>query len=187
LEATITALTKVDVKALHAADTLVVHLSKNSPNGRVTVIKERHENGDVWKAADGCVTRLEREIPAAVRIHNHFGGSPYAVVAEGTVSCFGHVNVYRSQHTQAAAILKSLRAGDELTFEFCPDWHNNGWIANAGLHADVLELSVRRNGQLVVRWELEQNISPNNTARMCRGFPDPDGYADSTRRARENA
>jgi hypothetical protein len=61
-----------------------------------------------------------------------------------------------------------LRAGDEVRFEFRADWHSNGNVANARLHADILSLLVYRDGNLVADYELDHSICPDNLARMVR-------------------
>jgi hypothetical protein len=92
--------------------------------------------------------------------------------------CFASVSFYHSQNTHESCIIKSLREGDEVTFEFYPDCHSNGYVAKAGLHADALFLRVTR-GKNQFRYELDQSICPDNSARMCRNVPSQDWYHQS--------
>ena len=162
-----TTLTKMDVAALRKADTLVVHLSKEHANGLVRAIKrvERDERNPFAQDVEHIITA------ASVSLY-HSNASD--LIANGGVRCTGHVSFYHSQNTPASTIIHTLREGDEITFRFYPDAHTNGYVFDAGLHADVLYLDVRRNGKRL-SWKLDISICQNNTARMCYGVPYPAG------------
>jgi hypothetical protein len=87
-----------------------------------------------------------------------------------------------------SGILKSLRAGDEIAFLFWPDAHSNGYVAAAGLHADLLQLSVYRKGKRIATWNVTTSLCADNSARMCRGVPVSANYQRAAAdRRRDNA
>jgi hypothetical protein len=94
------------------------------------------------------------------------------------------LGIYHKQQTGISSILKTLRVDDEITFRFHPDAHTNGYVAAAGLHADVLYLNVRRDGKTIARWEIDCTICPPNSARMCCGVPNSESYDRDASEAR---
>ncbi len=166
-----TALTRTDLIALRKADSLCVHLGKNT---MVRAIK-RADCGEPF-ARD-----LEHIIPAEVGFENIRGRDNAAA------ECFAMVNLYPSQKHSAVLILRTLREGDELTFSFYPDAHSNGYMAAAGLHGDALMLHVRRDGKQIAHWELCSSCCPSNSARMVRNVPDTESYHNSAIEARKVA
>lgn len=157
-------LTKTDIAALRKGDSIAVHLTKNSPEGWVRVIKRAPLKSD----KNPFPQDVEHVIPAHVTINGSWGRTPESILT-GAAKCFALVNLYHSQRTPESNIVKTLRDGDEITFRFWPDAHSNGYVAQADLHADVLYLDVRRNGK-TLHWELDHGVCPNNSARMCQGF-----------------
>ena len=168
-----TLLTKTDVAAFRAADTLCVHLHKDKPAGLVRLIKR------IPKSDENPFGPFDREhVLSADVAMTEYGWKEH--VEAGRVKCFAHVSFYHEQHTSASNIIRQLRVGDEVTFEFRPDSHSNGYLARFGLHADVLVMKVRRSG-ITYTWELDSSVTPENSARMCAGWPSSQRYLDSAK------
>jgi hypothetical protein len=174
-----TTLTKIDVAALRKCDDICVHLGARHPDGLVRAIKRKG-----YGNPDPFATDIEHIVTAKVEIDTLRGRQ---ALEAGDVQCFAMIGVYHSQHTGQSSILKTLRAGDEITFRFYPDAHTNGYVAMGGLHADVLYMDVRRDGKTVARWELDISITPANSARMCRGVPNSEHYNEEAESARKVA
>jgi hypothetical protein len=174
-----TALTKFDVAAIRHADALSVHLSSRNPEGLVRAVK-RHQRTE----KDPYAQDVAHTIDAAVVLDTMRGQEE---LKNGQAQFFASVGLYHSQHCHASAVLRTLRAGDDISFRFYPDGHTNQYIAAAGLHGDLLKLQVRRNGKLIADWELTTSICPNNSARMCRGVPNSEHYARDAENARRAA
>lgn len=181
-----TTLSKQDVAAVRKADAICIHLNKENPAGLVRLIRRGKPTDDRTGWTGSYVQDAEYRLPADVRVGGYQSGYQEQIEA-GTASCFAHVSIYHFARNHVFYALRSLRAEDEIAFEFCPDYHTNGYIALAGLHADVCYLKVRRNGKTVAEWALETTICPNNTARMCRGFPDTENYRNMANEARKIA
>lgn len=162
-------LTKTDVQAIRGADDLVIHLNSKHPQGMVRLIKRKPFNSKPFETDQEYV--LEN---VTVQMDNWRHRELLA--SSDHVSCFSMTGLYHSQKTPASSIMLQMRAGDEVTFSFSPDYHSNGYVAAAGLHADVLTVAIRRNGKTIANYELDQSICANNSARMCRGFPTSESY-----------
>lgn len=147
-----TALTKDDITAIRRANDICIHLNERNPAGLVRLIKRKPYNPKPFD------TDQEHVLPALVQMENDSTRG----------DCFAMTGIYHDQFTGVSSILKTLRVGDELTFRFYPDGHSNQYTKDAGLHADILYLDVRRNDKRVARWEFETSICPDNSARMCR-------------------
>lgn len=167
-------LTKDDITAFRKADDLCVHLDKSGPC--VRLIKR--------KAYDAKPFETDIEYLVTSAGVEMYGYRNKDALANGA-RCFAMVRFYHDQFTPESATVKTLKAGDEIIFEFHPDRHTNGYVAAAGLHADCMMLRVRRDGKTVANWELETTICPDNTARMCRGVPDSESYAKDAESGRE--
>lgn len=173
------ALTKIDLNALHKADDLVVHLGGRWADGLVRAIKRKDYN-----STDPFETDKEHVIESVEVGCEHFQARD-AVEAGGQFCA--HVSFYHNQQTHASAVVHTLRVGDEIKFSFYPDAHSNGYLAQHGLHGDVLYMVVRRKGKTVARWELAHSICANNSARMCRGAPVTEDYRRNAEEARKIA
>jgi cold shock CspA family protein len=171
-------LTKNDIAAIRKANDICVHLSARNPQGLVRLIKRKRYDAKPFE------TDQEHVMTANVVMDSLRG---QAAFESGTADCFAMAGIYHDQRVQVSNVLKTLRVGDEVTFEFSPDAHTNGYIAAAGLHGDALYLRVRRNGKFIARWELTSSVCPSNSARMCRGVPDSDTYARDAAEARKIA
>jgi hypothetical protein len=172
-------LTKLDIAALRRCDDICVHLGSRHPEGLVRAIKRKG-----YGNTDPFATDIEHIVTAKVAIDTLRGRR---AMEAGGVECFAMIGVYIPQHTGQSAILKTLRADDEITFRFYPDAHTNGYVAMGGLHADVLYLDVRRDGKTIARWQLAISICPANSARMCRGVPNSEHYSAEAESARKVA
>lgn len=170
-------LTKLDIAAMRAADDLCVHLNARHPDGLVRLIKRRDRSTPFSEDK-------EHVLPAAVKIEAMRG---QAELARGEVEAFAMIGLYHCQAGSLSAILRTVRAGDELTFSFYPDGHTNGYVAMAGLHADLLYLYVRRDGKTIARWEVDHSVCPDNSARMIRGIPNSESYRNMAADARKHA
>jgi hypothetical protein len=173
------ALTKTDIAAIRKADQISIHLNTPAyPAGRVVLIKRKPYNAapfetDQEYSLENCETRLE-----TTRGRD--------ALERGAASCFELVSIYHNQHTPVSSILKTLKAGDEIAFCFHPDYHTNGYVADAGLHADSLLLRVNRAGKYFT-YELENQVCPDNSARMIRGVPNDASYKRMADDRRANA
>lgn len=158
-----TALTKFDIAAIRKADAIVVHLSDTL--NKVRLIKRRDYNKPFSEDQ-------EHVIPAEVTLHGYHGRE----ALKNGAKFVAHQSIYNRQMDKAASVLRQLRVGDEAVFEFYPDAHSNGYLAAAGLHADICNLKIRRKGKIVATFELAESVCPDNSARMCRGVPPSEGY-----------
>lgn len=161
-----TTLTKDDIHAIRNANDICVHLNARHPTGLVRLIKRKPYNAKPFEQDREHVLTAK----AAIEIMRGRDG-----VEAGTVECFAMAGIYSGQRDPVFSVLNSLRVGDDVTFSFYPDCHTNGYVAAAGLHADVLYMYVIRNGKRHC-WELIHQISPANSARMCRGVPNSSDY-----------
>lgn len=168
-------LSKDDISAFRKANDMCVHLDKSG--GRVRLIKRK----PLWGAKPFETDTEYRVENATVTLE----GYRHRDALDNGATCFASVSFYHDQHTPESAIVRTLRAGDEITFTFHPDHHTNGYVAAVGLHADSLFLRVRRDGSTVANWEIETTICPSNSARMCRGVPDSETYAQDAAEARK--
>ncbi|MGY3615693.1 hypothetical protein [Bradyrhizobium sp. USDA 10063] len=171
-------LTKNDIAAIRAADDICIHLGSRHPKGLVRLIKRKGWNAKAFE------TDQEYVLENAWVTMETTGGRD--ALERGVAECFAMAGIYHGQRAPVSSILKTLRAGDEITFSFYPDGHTNGYVAAAGLHADILYLHVRRNGKRQT-WEFDVSVCPSNSARMCRGVPNGDGYERMAAERRELA
>ena len=171
-------LTKNDIAAIRKADDLCIHLNKANPQGLIRLIKRKP-----MFDAKPFEQDQEHLLTASATIETIRGRQ---ALESGAAECFECVGIYHSQHTPVSSILKTLKEGDEITFVFSPDYHCNGYVAAAGLHADALLLNVTRNGKRQT-WELATQVCENNSARMCRGVPNSDDYNRSAEERRKVA
>jgi hypothetical protein len=172
-------LTKEDIHAIRHASDLCIHLNSNHPAGLVRLIKRKPYNAKPFETDQEYVLEGVK-----VSIDGH---RAKAALESGAAQCFDSVGIYHDQNTPASNILKTLRVGDELEFQFNPDYHCNGYVAAAGLHADSLILIVRRDGTRKHTWELAMQVCTDNSARMCRGVPNSDSYHQSADERRKLA
>jgi hypothetical protein len=172
-------LTKLDIAAIRKADDLVVHLNAQYPDGVVRLIKRVRPDLKNPFAHD-----VEHKIESAkVELSGHRGRDG---LANGSVKCFAMIGLYHGMCEHASGVMKTLRAGDEVTFKFYPDAHTNGYLSACGLHGDALYLQVRRKGKTIAKWHLDESICPPNSARMCSGVPKSEHYDKDGAEARKN-
>lgn len=62
----------------------------------------------------------------------------------------------------------TLRAGDQVRFNWYPDAHTNENLRGVGFHADVLYVDIIR-GKTSARYVAGTSVGPDDSARMCRG------------------
>lgn len=167
-------LTKTDIAALRKADDLVIHLNAALPTGKVSAIKRKR-----LYDPDPFAQDVYHTVTATVGLE---GSRGHKELAEGRVKAFAMIGLYHNQHTTASALLKQLKVGDEVWFSFWPDGHSNGYIAAAGLHADLLMMRVIRKGKVIGRWELTSSVTPDNSARMVTGVPNSASYNEAAKR-----
>lgn len=128
-------LTKMDVAAIRACDSLTVRYS----------------------STDGATVWVEKEIPKTpanpfAQNATHALDAPVSVYVyrgEDTSQwrAYGHTRIYRGQRCEARSALATLRVGDRISFEFAAGAHSTDAILAAGFYGDVLRLIVRRKGQ----------------------------------------
>ena len=171
-------LTKDDIAAIRNADDICVHLGPQNPEGLVRLIKRKPMFN-----AKPFETDQEHVLTAWVTMETLSGRD---ALERGVAQCFAMAGIYHNQSSGVSSILKTVRVGDELTFSFYPDGHCNGYVAAAGLHADILYLHVRRKGKRQT-WEFDVSVCANNSARMCRGVPNSSDYERSAEERRKLA
>lgn len=168
-------LTKIDIAALREANRIVISYNESSDQYRKTGVRLIRD------------AKKTEKTPFAEDVEHTFEACPVSVARHGLdvtgVTAFAHIYFYPSQHTPESTIAAMLRAGDQIEFRFMPDEHTNGYVAAAGLHADVLLLCVVRGKQRLT-FEIESCVSPNNQARMIRGIPDSRSYRENGARCR---
>ncbi|MEH2525845.1 MULTISPECIES: hypothetical protein [unclassified Bradyrhizobium] len=167
-------LTKTDIAAIRKADDITIHLGANHAQGLVRLIKRKGWNAQPFE------TDQEYILPCHVTVETT---SARDALERGVASFFAMAGIYHSQRSPVSSILKTLKAGDELTFSFYPDGHTNGYVAAAGLHADILYLHVRNKAGRKT-WEFDVSVCANNSARMCRGVPNGADYERSANERR---
>ena len=157
-------LTKQDLAAIRQADTICV--SRN--------------------IRPGCPTSVEfvRKFPVTERNpyaheETHTIDAPVRIAHESaqpdrdSLVCFSSISVYKNLTTEVGSILANLRVGDEIALTFHPDYHTNGHLARAGIHADCLVLTIYRPSK-TLQFILDSQIVPDGGMfRMVRGarFP----------------
>lgn len=78
----------------------------------------------------------------------------------------GRQGFFTNLHS-AESVLRTLRAGDAVSFYWYPDAGTNDYARGAGLHVDHLYLDVTR-GARTVRHLASVSVCPENSARMCK-------------------
>ena len=149
-------LTKIDLAAMKQADFLSIRL--DGETGLVRAIKERKKTDKEPFAHD-----IEHVIEAPVRDYKRVYG-----VTNSARKYRELIWLYPGQHCHVSSIIKLLRVGDKIEFEFYPDYHTNGYSKDARLHGDMLRLQVER-GKERFTFNLQASIAPENSARMCQG------------------
>lgn len=154
-------LTKLDIAALRHADSLVV---THAPGRHIVDLVKNN--------------RPSEKDPFATEIRHRLD-VPTSVYADGKdrsdATCFAMVSLYRFGG-HAESVLKTLRVGDEISFQFYPDAHSNIAMARLRLHGDVLKLIVKRNGFSFAEFDLQTSVCPENSARMCKNVASCDWY-----------
>lgn len=160
------ALTKVDLAALRQMDDLVVQRYRNRGGeivDRVECIRKVQKT-----EANPWVTEQIHRIEAPIRIRDDSWTMSKLDLTDATA--FAMLGNYKHTLTTFTSALATLRAGDEIHFEFHPDYHSTQYLAEIGVHCDVLMLHVRRGEKRIACWEIQQSTCPDNTARMVRGI-----------------
>ncbi len=153
-----TGLTKIDLAALRAADSLQI----TAPETYGACIAHKK------------IAKTEKDPFAQDASH--------VVTARSTIDGYGIdiseargfevLRIYRADDHFAgntiAAVLTMLKVGDELTFVFGADAHTTGALRDVGFHADTLFLTIRRNGKCFAKFELETRITDTQW-RMVTG------------------
>lgn len=150
-------LTKTDIAALKQCDYFCVHKRPTETN--VYAVKKIKADERNPFAQDATYTVA---IPVSIDTSWRYDTSHSF--------CFAMVYQYQSQRCDVSSIIATLKAGDEVKFRFYPDCHTNKYCEDAGLHGDALYLDVYRAGKHHATWQIDRTITPDNTARMCRGL-----------------
>ncbi len=102
------------------------------------------------------------------------------IEVEGTVTSYGEGTSWgRKAHAVAsiqaaqydhewATIVRLLKPRDRASLIFRGDEHTNIYVREAGLHADTLHLVVRRGRNTEMEFLLDEQITPDNSARMVK-------------------
>lgn len=145
-------LTKLDLAAFRHADGLSVSLKGGK--SRVALTKRNKPTPAAPFAQD-----IDHLIEAPVTHSKNRDDT--------SAHCWAHMDFYCGQDTHISAVASTLRVGDDIAFQFCPDYHTNQNMEKAGLHGDVLRLIVTRKKRRLY-FEIDHMTCPDNTARMCR-------------------
>lgn len=78
----------------------------------------------------------------------------------------GRQGNFTSLHS-GESVIRSLRAGDAVSFYWYPDAGTNENARDAGLHVDYLYLDVTR-GKRQSRYLVAVSVCPDNSVRMCK-------------------
>jgi hypothetical protein len=171
-------LTKTDIAAIRAANDVCVHLNSKNPNGLVRLIKRKPYDSKPFETDQEYILENAKCVMET--------GLGQTALESGAAECFAMAGIYHGQRSPVSSILLTLRVGDEIKFSFYPDGHSNGYVAAAGLHADILYLHVIR-GTKRQTWEFTSSICAANSARMCRGVPKSRDYDQSAEDRRKLA
>jgi len=146
-------LTKLDLKALHKADTIAFNFWEG--NHHITAIKENKKDP------------YEPYIRYKISVKGRF-----ATRGEGVKSCHTSSHHYFSERgSYIQTIISLIKVGDKIELEWYPDGNTNGYLEKNNLHGDLLHLHVLRGKKHLV-FDISHAACENNTARMVR-------YSDS--------
>jgi hypothetical protein len=153
---TIPTIDRDDLKALRTADSIVF---RHTPEGSTIecIKRDRDEFGGLERRRDIAV---EGTIFAG---YDADGGRSRGTKMNYGFAHFGSAHYTEQWHT----VVQLLRSGDSLRLEFRTDDATNGYVKEAGLHADELYLRVERAGKRMY-FLLDVSICPSNSARMCK-------------------
>lgn len=153
-------LTAFEIKALRAADDVAFY-HREDGSGLIRAIKRADYK--VPFSEDRSV-----EIEAQSGFHNY-------AIEEGFIpkTAFALVGSYKFGTMTLTTALNMLRSGDRVRLEWSVDGHRNGYVKDAGLHADALYLLIERQRggrwRQVAGFEITNGVNPGNSARMIRG------------------
>ena len=154
---TIPTIDRDDLKAMRTADAVVFRSYRDGDSTIECVKKDRDEFGEKER---------RRNIAVYGSVYNGYdadGGR-----CRGEEMRYGCVVLTCAQYVENwRTVVSLLRVGDELRLEFRTDEATNGYVKDAGLHADELWLRVDRNNKRLY-FLIETSICPSNSARMCR-------------------
>lgn len=156
------AVSKMDLAAIRACDDLIVRIDQRSHGqvGEVSCVKRAVRSERDPFAVDQRYIVVDCPVMFAERWNG--------TVTKGATA-FAMIGIYRNQVTHAGSVLATLRAGDEVRFEFRADDHSSPMMRERGLHGDVLALMVRRGGKIAADFELQVHVSEPGSSRMVRG------------------
>jgi hypothetical protein len=159
-ETTIPTLDRDDLKALRNADTVCFRY-----HDEVATIECLKRDSDEFGAKE-----RRRDITVEGVVYNGYdadGGR-----ARGAEMNYGFAMFHSAKYTENwRTIVGLLRADDTLRLEFRTDDATNGYVKDAGLHADELWLRIERGEgphRKRLYFLLDASVCPDNSARMCR-------------------
>ena len=150
-----TGLSKLDVKALREAEDLCFY----NTDGKCEIVGRRKVEGKPYETEARYLITVQGRM-------TDYGHERYSSQSLDKYRCFAMVTNYRYSPSEIDTIVRQLREGDELTLDWIADG-GNGYVKDAGLHEDFLYLLVKR-GEKTMRYHVQSNICPENTARMIR-------------------
>lgn len=157
----IPALTREDIKRLRSAN--VISFRRSPSWSGITAAKEK-------TLAAGTKREWEHEVPAHSTIKACYGTYPEPEdrppLAEVAV-CHHWVPYADNVHEPLRTIFSLLKAGDRLELEWTRDAHTNGYMKDAGLHGDRLQLVVHRKDKRLL-FLIHAQCCKDNTARLIR-------------------
>lgn len=153
-------LTAFDVKALRAADDVAFYHNEDG-TGTIRAIK---------RADHGVPFSEDRTHEIKVRSDfTTYGDEPNRVTPR---TAFAMVGAYRHGRRTLVTALDAVRAGDRVILDWEVDAEANGYVKEAGLHADTLILAVERprtsGPARRMGFHIATQINPGNVARMVR-------------------
>lgn len=158
-------LTTDDLAALKQADDVIFHGNQKHGNRMRAVLRDRQYGDDDPRIFTAREQRLFPLADSGEYVNERIREIDLGDTGLNVRQAFAMVSSYKIGWV---SILKTLRKGDEITLGWRDDHGTNGYLHDAGLHADELHLVVWRKGKLQYEFTVETSVTANNTARMVQ-------------------
>ncbi len=170
------ALTAEDLRALRTATGVIFQYHGKESKIRAVLDRHAFDGAPViftaaeqrtFLNADRVAGGREREIPATVAMMGYeYGGERGWRLAENPdASAFHYIQTAQYSNTWQT-IARLLRAGDAIHIVWTAD-NNNGYVTDAGLHVDRVEIAVARAKQNLY-FHIGTSVTAANSARMIK-------------------
>jgi hypothetical protein len=150
-------LTKEDLAFLRKCDRVSFHTVKGAS----------HVLGTIEGKTRGRVTTAEQKITVDVPHHvRQYGVESSERIPDDRIKCFSMLSGYE---LELKTMLAHLRPGDELRLMWMRDTRDIADRSN-GFHVDEFAVEVKRGGELMFRYKLDEFVGPDNSARMIQWY-----------------